>query len=67
MLEKYFGVKLDKKFQKADWSKRPLSQAMLDYAAKDTAHLIALRDILQAEAEAKGALEPGRKRNSRCW
>jgi ribonuclease D len=39
LLEKYFGVKLDKKHQRADWSMRPLTQGMLDYAAQDTIHL----------------------------
>lgn len=53
-LKKHFGLQLDKKFQKADWSKRPLSPEMLAYAAMDTAHLIALRDILKAELEQKG-------------
>lgn len=54
LLQKYMGIHVDKKFQKADWSKRPLSPAMLDYAAGDTAHLIALRDILEARLKAKG-------------
>src|SRR4029079_10338220 len=44
LLEKYFGVKLDKKHQRADWSMRPLTRDMLDYAAQDTRHLLALRD-----------------------
>ncbi|MFN9324679.1 MAG: hypothetical protein ACK6A5_04740, partial [Flavobacteriales bacterium] len=47
LLLKYQGVKVDKKFQKADWSERPLPAPMLDYAAGDTANLIALRDILE--------------------
>ncbi len=46
LLNKYCGVKLDKRFQRADWSSRPLSPAMLAYASEDTAHLIRLRDIL---------------------
>jgi ribonuclease D len=48
LLEKYVGVKLAKEHQKADWSRRPLSQAMLTYAAADTQHLPALRDALRA-------------------
>src|SRR3954464_12073398 len=44
LLEKYFGVKLDKKHQRADWSMRPLTRDMLDYAAQDTMHLLPLRD-----------------------
>lgn len=55
-LRKHFGVELNKKFQKADWSKRPLSNDMLAYAAMDTAHLIAFRDILKAQLEAKGRM-----------
>ena len=51
LLEKYFGVKLDKKHQRADWSMRPLTQGMLDYAAQDTIHLLELRDRLKAELE----------------
>ena len=47
LLEKYVGVKLAKEHQKADWSRRPLSQAMLAYAAADTQHLPALRDALR--------------------
>jgi ribonuclease D len=46
LLESYFGVKLDKKHQRADWSMRPLPRDMLDYAAQDTMHLLALRDRL---------------------
>lgn len=47
LLEKYLGVRLDKRFQRADWSARPLSADMLRYAADDTRHLPALRDILR--------------------
>jgi ribonuclease D len=56
LLEKYLGVRLDKRFQRADWSARPLSAPMLEYAASDTRHLPALRDILKAQLEAKGRL-----------
>jgi ribonuclease D len=47
LLEKYLAVSLDKRFQRADWSIRPLSRDMLRYAADDTRHLPALRDILR--------------------
>jgi len=57
LLEKYFGVKLDKKHQRADWSMRPLTQGMLDYAAQDTIHLLELRDRLKAELERSGRWE----------
>jgi ribonuclease D len=57
LLEKYFGVRLDKRFQRADWSARPLSPEMLEYAAADTHHLPALRDVLRARLQETGRLE----------
>ena len=54
LLERFFGVKLDKKHQRADWSMRPLTQGMLDYAAQDTIHLLELRDRLKSELEQVG-------------
>ena len=56
LLEKYLGVRLDKRFQRADWSARPLSPPMLEYAASDTRHLPELRDILRGQLEARGRL-----------
>jgi ribonuclease D len=56
LLEKYFGVKLDKRFQRADWSARPLSREMIAYAAADTRHLPALRDVLREQLVARGRL-----------
>ncbi len=56
LLEKYLGVRLDKRFQRADWSARPLSPEMLEYAASDTRSLPGLRDILKAQLEARGRL-----------
>lgn len=47
LLEKYLQVSVDKRFQRADWSIRPLSAEMLAYAAGDTRHLAELRDILR--------------------
>ena len=51
------GAEMNKKFQKADWGRRPLTKEMLDYASGDTIHLKKLRDILAAELEKKGRLE----------
>lgn len=56
LLEDHFGVKLSKDSQKANWSRRPLTQKMLDYAALDVWHLPALRDILTRELSAKHRL-----------
>ena len=57
LLEKYLGVKLDKKYQRADWSRRPLIPEMLSYAATDTKHLPELRDILRNRLGEMGRLE----------
>jgi ribonuclease D len=54
LLEKYLGITLDKKFQRADWSMRPLAPGMLEYAAGDTRDLATLRDILKQQLEALG-------------
>ncbi len=51
LLEEHFGVELDKDGQKANWSKRPLSQKLLDYAALDVLHLPELRNLLQRELQ----------------
>ena len=65
LLERYFDVKLDKQYQRADWSRRPLSHGMLDYAAQDTRWLLDLRDRLHGELEAKGRLHWAREEFSR--
>jgi len=57
LLEKYIGVHPDKRFQRADWSARPLPPAMLEYAAMDTRHLPVLRDILRERLAGLGRLE----------
>jgi ribonuclease D len=57
LLEKYLGVRLDKRYQRADWSARPLSAEMLEYAASDTHHLPALRDLLRDRLAQLGRLE----------
>ena len=57
LLDKYFGVTLDKKHQRADWSMRPLTADMLAYAAQDTMYLLELRDRLYDELARKGRLE----------
>ena len=56
LLQKYLGVTLDKKYQRADWSRRPLPSEMLEYAATDTLYLLPLREHLRAELEKRGRL-----------
>jgi ribonuclease D len=56
LLEQFFHVKLDKKHQRADWSMRPLTPDMLQYAAQDTRYLLQLKDELKGELERRGRL-----------
>jgi len=56
LLEKYLNVRLDKRYQRADWSARPLSPEMLEYAAADTRHLPVLRDLLRDQLRERGRL-----------
>lgn len=44
ILETRFDVKMNKKFQRADWKRRPLTAEQLDYARLDTHYLLRLRD-----------------------
>lgn len=53
VLENRFDIHLDKSFQKKDWSKRPLSDEMIEYGACDVIHLLPLARILDNELEEK--------------
>lgn len=57
LLDRHFGYKVDKKHQRADWAMRPLPPDMLEYAATDTRHLIALAGRLRDELTALGRWE----------
>ena len=54
LLQRYFALTVDKSHQRADWAMRPLPRVMLEYAASDTRHLIALADQLRQELIALG-------------
>lgn len=57
VLLKYFGVGLDKQYQRADWSLRPLTEGMVRYAAEDTRHLHRLAELWEERLREKGRLE----------
>ena len=56
VLTKKYNVRLDKKYQRKDWSKRPLPQDMIAYAAADVHYLIPLAKSLQHELKNKDRL-----------
>lgn len=57
LLRTRFGIELDKKYQKADWSKRPLSREMCAYASADTSDLLPLYDQFLVELRHKSRLD----------
>jgi ribonuclease D len=52
-----YGVELDKRCQKKDWSQRPLPDDMTAYAASDVIHLIPLAKALTRELDRYGRLD----------
>jgi ribonuclease D len=57
LLEEEFQIRLAKKYQRADWGKRPLIPDMLEYARMDTHHLVELRNKLESELQRLGRWE----------
>lgn len=57
LLAEKFGIKIDKRHQKADWGARPLTSAQVDYARFDTHYLFQLRDVMEGELREKGRWE----------
>lgn len=56
VLQARFGVTLNKKYQRKDWSKRPLPKEMIAYAADDVRYLLPLAKMLVDELKDKGRL-----------
>lgn len=54
LLEDEYGIRLSKQSQKADWSKRPLSEKMLDYAFNDVRYLIDLGERFVERLKERG-------------
>jgi len=57
LLESEFGIVLDKRYQRANWGKRPIEKPLLEYARMDTHYLIALREKLFSRLQSNGLLE----------
>jgi len=56
LLEEEFGVQVEKRYQRANWSARPLATELLRYAALDTAHLLQLWKRIRQELIRLGRL-----------
>lgn len=57
LLERHFGISKNMKVRVSDWNQRPLSESMLNYAAKDVDYLHQLRLNLLDELREKGRLD----------
>jgi ribonuclease D len=55
--ERVLQLRLPKGDRLTDWSRRPLTDTQLSYAASDVSHLLALADALVGDLDARGRLE----------
>jgi ribonuclease D len=56
LLQENFHISSDKKFQKKDWSQRPLPAPMMAYAVQDICYLLPLAHILEKKLKEKRLL-----------
>jgi ribonuclease D len=56
LLKDVSGLIIEKKYQKKDWSQRPLPPAMCVYAARDACHLMDLSKVFEERLRARGLL-----------
>ncbi len=56
LLRHMFGLIIEKKYQKRDWSQRPLPSPMCVYAAQDSCHLLTLSRLFEKKLRTKGLL-----------
>jgi len=57
LVHKFLNVKLETGPQKADWSRRPLTPRMEEYARNDTRFLKAIADTLREQLKEQGRLQ----------
>jgi len=56
LLHAHFHISSEKKYQKKDWSQRPLPRPMLEYAVQDICYLLPLAQHLEKALRKKGRL-----------
>ncbi len=60
-LDQFFDIQVNKRHQKADWGKRPLTESQLSYAQRDTYYLLPLRDEMARQLEEAGQMDEARE------
>lgn len=61
LVKELFDVDMAKTHTRADWTRRPLPEAVLDYAAEDVEYLLPAADILGEQLDKKGRLDWARQ------
>lgn len=61
LVKELFDVDMAKSHTRADWTRRPLSEAVLDYAAEDVEYLLPAADILSEGLDKKDRLDWARQ------
>ena len=61
LLKEHFNVIADKKFQRVDWSKRPLKPDMIQYSVTDVSHLTRLYTIIRDRLKTMGRYDWARE------
>jgi ribonuclease D len=71
LVERHFGIRISKDQQRTDWSRRPLKDAQVEYAAADVLYLLELAQLVEAELRKaerlEWASEEFRALESRTW
>lgn len=57
LMKELFDVDMAKSHTRADWTRRPLPEAVLQYAAEDVEYLLPAADILSEKLQQKGRLD----------
>ena len=57
LVKELFGKELPKSHTRANWAQRPLSAALLEYAAEDVEYLLPIREALAEKLDALGRLD----------
>ena len=57
LVSELFGVELAKTHTRADWSRRPLPEEFLQYAAEDVQYLLPAQDLLAVRLSSEGRLQ----------
>lgn len=61
LVKELFDVEMAKSHTRADWTRRPLAEAVLDYAAEDVLYLLPAADILSENLDKKNRLDWARQ------